>query len=49
MTLDGKVATARGDSKWISSEASRARAHRWRAECDAVASASAPRWPTTRC
>src|SRR5690349_16369126 len=37
MTLDGKVATARGDSKWISSEASRARAHRWRAECDAVA------------
>ncbi len=37
MTLDGKVATARGDSKWISSDASRARAHRWRAECDAVA------------
>ena len=37
MTLDGKVATVRGDSKWISSDASRARAHRWRAECDAVA------------
>src|SRR3954451_9532642 len=37
MTLDGKVATARGDSKWISGDASRARAHRWRAECDAVA------------
>jgi diaminohydroxyphosphoribosylaminopyrimidine deaminase/5-amino-6-(5-phosphoribosylamino)uracil reductase len=37
MTLDGKVATASGDSKWISSEASRMRAHRWRAECDAVA------------
>jgi diaminohydroxyphosphoribosylaminopyrimidine deaminase/5-amino-6-(5-phosphoribosylamino)uracil reductase len=37
MTLDGKVATRTGDSKWISSEASRARAHRWRAECDAVA------------
>ena len=36
MTLDGKVATASGDSKWISSEASRARAHRWRGECDAV-------------
>ena len=35
-TLDGKVATASGDSKWISSEASRARAHRWRAEVDAV-------------
>ncbi len=37
MTLDGKVATGRGSSKWISSESSRARAHRWRAECDAVA------------
>jgi diaminohydroxyphosphoribosylaminopyrimidine deaminase/5-amino-6-(5-phosphoribosylamino)uracil reductase len=37
MTLDGKVATASGDSKWISSEASRERVHRWRAECDAVA------------
>ncbi len=37
MTLDGKVATQGGDSKWISCEASRARAHRWRAECDAVA------------
>ena len=37
MTLDGKVATATGDSKWISNEASRARAHRWRAEMDAVA------------
>src|SRR5918999_1474931 len=36
-TLDGKVATVRGDSQWISSEASRARAHRWRAESDAVA------------
>ena len=37
MTLDGKVATATGDSQWISGEASRARAHRWRAESDAVA------------
>src|ERR1700758_2837756 len=36
MTLDGKVATRAGDSKWISSEASRYRAHHWRAECDAV-------------
>jgi diaminohydroxyphosphoribosylaminopyrimidine deaminase/5-amino-6-(5-phosphoribosylamino)uracil reductase len=36
MTLDGKVATHTGDSKWISGEASRARAHRWRAERDAV-------------
>ena len=37
MTLDGKVATSTGDSRWISGEASRARAHRWRAELDAVA------------
>ena len=37
MTLDGKVATRTGDSKWISGETSRARAHRWRAESDAVA------------
>jgi diaminohydroxyphosphoribosylaminopyrimidine deaminase / 5-amino-6-(5-phosphoribosylamino)uracil reductase len=37
MTLDGKVATSTGDSHWISGESSRARAHRWRAESDAVA------------
>jgi diaminohydroxyphosphoribosylaminopyrimidine deaminase/5-amino-6-(5-phosphoribosylamino)uracil reductase len=37
MTLDGKVATRSGDSKWISGEASRRLAHLWRAECDAVA------------
>jgi len=37
MTLDGKVATRGGDSKWISGEESRRLAHRWRAECDAVA------------
>jgi diaminohydroxyphosphoribosylaminopyrimidine deaminase/5-amino-6-(5-phosphoribosylamino)uracil reductase len=37
MTLDGKVATRIGDSKWISGEASRYLAHHWRAECDAVA------------
>jgi diaminohydroxyphosphoribosylaminopyrimidine deaminase/5-amino-6-(5-phosphoribosylamino)uracil reductase len=37
MTLDGKVATRTGDSQWISGESSRARAHRWRSESDAVA------------
>jgi diaminohydroxyphosphoribosylaminopyrimidine deaminase / 5-amino-6-(5-phosphoribosylamino)uracil reductase len=37
MSLDGKVATRTGDSQWITGEASRARAHRWRAESDAVA------------
>jgi diaminohydroxyphosphoribosylaminopyrimidine deaminase/5-amino-6-(5-phosphoribosylamino)uracil reductase len=36
MTLDGKVATRTGDSKWISSESSRELAHRWRASVDAV-------------
>ena len=36
MTLDGKVATSTGDSQWISGEYSRARAHRWRSELDAV-------------
>jgi diaminohydroxyphosphoribosylaminopyrimidine deaminase/5-amino-6-(5-phosphoribosylamino)uracil reductase len=37
MTLDGKVATRTGDSQWISGQSSRARAHRWRADADAVA------------
>jgi diaminohydroxyphosphoribosylaminopyrimidine deaminase/5-amino-6-(5-phosphoribosylamino)uracil reductase len=37
VTLDGKAATRRGDSRWISREASRRLAHRWRAESDAVA------------
>jgi len=36
MTLDGKVATRAGDSQWISGEASREQAHRWRATVDAV-------------
>jgi diaminohydroxyphosphoribosylaminopyrimidine deaminase/5-amino-6-(5-phosphoribosylamino)uracil reductase len=36
MTLDGKVATRTGDSKWISGESSRALAHQWRASVDAV-------------
>ena len=36
MTLDGKVATRTGDSKWISGDASRELAHRWRASVDAV-------------
>ncbi len=37
MSLDGKVATRSGDSKWISSQESRHRVHEWRAQCDAVA------------
>lgn len=36
MTLDGKVATRDGDSKWISGVESRELAHHWRASVDAV-------------
>jgi diaminohydroxyphosphoribosylaminopyrimidine deaminase/5-amino-6-(5-phosphoribosylamino)uracil reductase len=37
ISLDGRVATAGGDSRWISGPDSRALVHRWRAEADAVA------------
>jgi diaminohydroxyphosphoribosylaminopyrimidine deaminase / 5-amino-6-(5-phosphoribosylamino)uracil reductase len=37
LTLDGRVATASGESQWISGESSREMVHRWRAEVDAVA------------
>jgi len=36
MSLDGRIAAANGDSKWISSPPSRELVHRWRRECDAV-------------
>lgn len=36
MTLDGKIATARGESKWITGEQSRAFALRLRASVDAI-------------
>ncbi len=35
-TLDGAVATATGDSRWISSADSRTLVHRWRSQLDAV-------------
>jgi len=35
-SLDGRIATATGDSKWISSEEERAVAHALRARCDAI-------------
>ena len=37
MSLDGRVASPTGDSRWISSIESRELVHRWRADCDAVA------------
>src|SRR6476659_1639046 len=37
ISLDGRTATAPGDSPWISGPESRALVHRWRAESDAVA------------
>jgi diaminohydroxyphosphoribosylaminopyrimidine deaminase/5-amino-6-(5-phosphoribosylamino)uracil reductase len=36
MTLDGKIATRSGDSKWISNENSRQRAHEIRGRMDAI-------------
>lgn len=35
-SLDGKIATAAGESRWISGPASRGLVHRWRADNDAV-------------
>jgi diaminohydroxyphosphoribosylaminopyrimidine deaminase/5-amino-6-(5-phosphoribosylamino)uracil reductase len=37
MSLDGRTATAAGDSPWISGERSRELVHRWRGESDAIA------------
>jgi diaminohydroxyphosphoribosylaminopyrimidine deaminase/5-amino-6-(5-phosphoribosylamino)uracil reductase len=36
LSLDGRMATGTGDSRWISGESSRRRVHRMRAESDAV-------------
>ena len=36
MTLDGKIATATGDSQWITNEASRLRVHEMRDRSDAI-------------
>ena len=37
VSLDGKIATRTGDSRWVSGEEARRRVHRLRQECDAVA------------
>lgn len=36
MTLDGKIATAGGESQWITDETARTQAHRLRADVDAI-------------
>jgi diaminohydroxyphosphoribosylaminopyrimidine deaminase / 5-amino-6-(5-phosphoribosylamino)uracil reductase len=36
LSFDGRIAAASGDSRWISSPASRALVHRWRGAADAV-------------
>lgn len=36
MTLDGQIATARGESQWITDKAARWQAHRLRADVDAI-------------
>ena len=36
ISLDGRVATEAGDSKWISGESSRRLVHAWRAETDSI-------------
>jgi len=36
MSVDGRIAAATGDSRWISSEESRKLVHRWRRESDVV-------------
>lgn len=36
MSLDGRIATRTGDSKWITNDLSRAKAHELRGRCDAI-------------
>lgn len=36
ITLDGKIATATGDSRWVTGAAARERVHLWRDELDAI-------------
>ena len=36
VSLDGKIATRTGDSRWVAGEQARARAHELRHECDAI-------------
>lgn len=36
MTLDGKIATAAGESQWITNESSRRRVHEWRDNYDGI-------------
>src|SRR5262249_4568016 len=51
MTMDGKIATTQGDSRWVTGDSARRAVHRWRSEATAVlvgigtVPAGAPRLP----
>ena len=48
MSLDGRIATATGESQWISGPKSRALVHRLRGRVDAIAVGIGTRWPIIR-
>ena len=49
MTLDGKIAAASGDSRWVTGEAARRHVHETRAHLSGIMVAWVLCWPTIRC